>query len=55
MKRAPVIPKHTLNTQPVDRYFVIDTSCPDGGFVNCARRSNGVAVMPLLCLYVVGM
>ncbi len=23
------------------KILLIDTSCPDGGFVNCARRSNG--------------
>ncbi len=40
MKRAPVIPKHTLNTQPVEDTS-LSTQAADGGFVNCARRSNG--------------
>ena len=40
MKRAPVIPKHTIKTQPLED-TVIGTSCTDGGFVNCARRSYG--------------
>ncbi len=37
MKRAPVIPKHTLN---LDRLEILRYrhQLPDGGFVNCARR-----------------
>ena len=40
MKRAPVIPKHTLNTQPVEDTSLSTPAAPIG-FVNCARRSNG--------------
>jgi ParB family chromosome partitioning protein len=55
MKRAPVIPKHTLNTQPVED---TSSSAPAAPMVDSLIARVGVmapAVMPLLCLYVVGM
>ncbi|STK49687.1 plasmid-partitioning protein [Escherichia coli] len=52
MKRAPVIPKHTLNTQPVKD---TSSSAPAAPMVDSliARVGAMARVMLLLCLYVV--
>lgn len=53
MKRAPVIPKHTIKTQPLED---TPSSAPAAPMVDSliAREELWLVAMLLLCLYVVG-